>query len=117
MIDCSSEEVHLTVDLLEHLVEVPLRVARFHSRDPALPVLSREHRPEAMRPESDRLVADVDSELMQQVLEFRSDSGIRTYISTATRMSSRLLMKHMNRLGLIMGKRLAAARPDAGQFP
>ena len=59
----------LTVDLHEHLVQVPAPLARFHAFDPALPDLRSKHRAEPMPPEPNRFIADLDAALMQQVLD------------------------------------------------
>ena len=69
MIDGAPQVVTLAIDLHEDLVEMPTPVAGFHALDPALPDLRSEHRPEPMPPKSDRLVANVDAPLVQQVFD------------------------------------------------
>src|SRR6056297_446378 len=69
VIDGAPEVVHLAVDLHEHLVEVPSPVAGLHALDAALADLGSEQRTEAMPPEPHRLVADLDTALMQKILD------------------------------------------------
>ena len=69
VIDRAPEVMHLTVYLHEHLFETPPPGARTHALDPAFPDLGREHRPEPMPPEPDRLVADLDASLAQKILD------------------------------------------------
>lgn len=69
VINGSPEVVSLAVDLHEHLVEMPSPLARPHTLDPTFPDLGCEHRAEAMPPEPDRLVADVDPTFVQQVFD------------------------------------------------
>jgi len=69
VIDRAPEIMPLAVDLHEHLVEVPSPVAGFHALDPAFPDLSGEQRAEPMPPEPDGFMADLDTALMQQILD------------------------------------------------
>jgi len=61
--------MRLTIDIHEHLVQVPapLRVAPV--LDTPLPDLGSEHRTEPVPPEPHRLMADVDAALEQQILD------------------------------------------------
>lgn len=52
-----------------------------------------------MPPEPHGLVADFDASLMQQVLDISQRSGNRTYIITARRMISGLVLNHLKGLG------------------
>jgi len=69
MIDGPPQVVPLSVDLHEHLVQVPTPLARAHPLDPALPDLRSKHRPEPVPPEPDGLVADLDPALVKKVLD------------------------------------------------
>ena len=59
--------VRLTIDLHEHLVEVPSPAAGLHPINPTLPNLGGEHRAEPMPPGPNRLVANIDAAFMQQI--------------------------------------------------
>ena len=67
MIDSPPKIVSLTVDLHEHLVQMPAPSAGFHTLDPALSDLSSEHRAEPMPPISHRFMADIDAAFVQQI--------------------------------------------------
>ena len=69
MIDGAPEVVPLAVDLHENLVEMTPPVARSQPLDPALLDLICEHRAEPMLPKPHRLVADVDTTLVEQILD------------------------------------------------
>lgn len=71
----ASKVMHLTVDLNEHLVEMPPPAARAHALDAALSDLDRKNRPKSMPPEPDSLVAYVDSALVQQVFDISQRQG------------------------------------------
>lgn len=64
MVDGSPEVVSLTIDLHEHLAEMPPPSARSHALDAAFLDLGREHRPEPVLPVSTRLVADIYAPLV-----------------------------------------------------
>jgi hypothetical protein len=55
-----------------------------------------------MPPEPDGLVTDVDTALVQQVLDMRRDSGNRVYIITARRMISGLALNQRKGPGLVI---------------
>ncbi len=57
----------LAIDFDEELVPMPPQMAQPHAFNPAPLVLCSEHRTEPMPPVPDRLVADVDTALMQQI--------------------------------------------------
>ena len=59
----------LTVDIHEHLVEVPPQLAGPHALDPELSDLRGEHRVETMPPEPDGFVADIDPALVEHDLD------------------------------------------------
>ena len=61
--------VPFTVDLHEHLIQMPASAAGFHTLDPALLYLGSEHRAAPMPPEPHSLVTDVDAALVQQILD------------------------------------------------
>ena len=69
VIDGAPEVVPLAVDLHENLVEMTPPVARSQPLDPALLDLICEHRAEPMLPKPHRLVADVDTTLVEQILD------------------------------------------------
>ena len=69
MIDGPPKVVPLTVDLHEHLVQMPAPPAGFHARNPALSDLGREHRAEPMPPVSHRFMADIDAAFVQQIFD------------------------------------------------
>ena len=58
----------LTVDLHEHLVEVPSPPAGSHALYPAFPDLGGEDRTEPVPPVPDRIVTDIDTVFVQQIL-------------------------------------------------
>jgi hypothetical protein len=69
MIDGPPEVVPLAVDLHENFVEVVAPLAGFHALDPALADPGGEHWAEPVPPETDGLVAHIDTALVQQVLD------------------------------------------------
>src|SRR6056297_590952 len=69
VVDGSPEVVPLAVDLYENLVEVPPPVAGLHAPDAPLTDLGGELRPKPVPPESNRLVTDLDTTLVQQILD------------------------------------------------
>ena len=79
----------LAVDPDEHLVEVPAPVTKAtHPIHPLAPDVGREQRAEPVPPQPYRLVANVDTQLEQQVLDVANDNGNRTYIITTNRITS-----------------------------
>ena len=68
MINSPPQVMPLTVDLHEHLVQVPAPSAGFHAFDAALADLGGEDRAKAEPPEPDGLMADVDATLVKQIL-------------------------------------------------
>ena len=70
VVDSAPEIVFHPVDLHENLVEMPPTMPEIpHRLDAAAPDLRRENRPEAVPPESHRLMRDVDAALVQQILD------------------------------------------------
>ena len=70
MIDGPPEVVHLAVDLHVDLVEMPFPVGVLaHPLDPLPADLGGEHWTEPVPPQPDRLMADIDPALVQQVLD------------------------------------------------
>lgn len=70
LIDRSPEVYHLAVELHVQLVEVPTPVAEdSHPRHPVAAYVAGKHRSELVPPHPDRLVADIDPALEQQVLD------------------------------------------------
>jgi hypothetical protein len=63
------EVVPLAVELHENLVEMPPPIARPNPFDPAYSFLIGEHRPKPVPPKPHRLVADVDTTLVEQILD------------------------------------------------
>src|SRR5271157_1941702 len=70
MVDGAPEIAELAVDLHEGLIQMPppLRIAA-HVRHPLLSDLSGEHRAKPVPPKPDRLMADVDPALGQEILD------------------------------------------------
>ena len=93
MIDGTPKIMSLTVDLHEHLVQMPTPMAGFQTLDPPFSDLRSKQWTEPMPPKSNGLVAHVDAAFVQQIFQFLSDSGNRTYIITARRMISGLVLK------------------------
>jgi hypothetical protein len=77
MIDGAPEIAELAVDLTKTFVQVPspLRITA-HVRYPFLSDLSSKHRAKPVPPKPDRLMANVDPALGQEVSTLRSDRGI-----------------------------------------
>jgi len=94
----------LATDLYDYLVEVPPPVAGFHALDPAIADLGGEHRAKPMPPETDRLVADINAALVQQVLDVSKRQREPDVQHTASRMISGLVLNHLKALGLNMGR-------------
>ena len=70
VIDSSPEVDHLTIELHVHLVEMPLPVAKLtHAADPLPADVGCENGAEPVPPMPNRLMADVDPPLEQQVLD------------------------------------------------
>jgi hypothetical protein len=68
---------------------MPLPVAKAsHATDPLPANVGSKDRPEPVPPLPDRLMADIDAALESRSSTFLSDSGKRTYISTAKRITS-----------------------------
>ena len=61
--------VPFTVDLHEHLIQMPAPAAGFHTLDPALSYLGSEHRAEPMPPVSHRFMTDINATFMQHVFD------------------------------------------------
>ena len=76
MIHGAPEVVHLTVDLHEHLVQVPLPVrVCAHLADPFLADLCGKQRAKSVPPKSNRFVADIDAAFVQQILDIAERKG------------------------------------------
>lgn len=67
MIDGPPKIMSLTVDLHEHLVQMPAPPAGFQTLDPPFLDLRSKHRTEPMSPKSNDLVAHVDAALVEQI--------------------------------------------------
>jgi hypothetical protein len=65
-------------------------------------------------PEPDRLVADLDTALVQQILDVPNDYGNRTYSITAMRVISGLVLNDLTGLGCKATD--PPAPPQAGFF-
>ena len=63
------KEVHFSVDLHEHLVQMPTPPDRFHPGDPVFSAPGCEHLAEPMPPISHSVIADFDAAFMQQILD------------------------------------------------
>jgi hypothetical protein len=74
-----------------------------HPIDPLPADLSGAHRTEPVPPITDRLVADVDAALVQQVLDVAQRQRVLTYIITTRRITSGDELKYRNGLaGLVV---------------
>src|SRR6056297_9733 len=111
VIDGAPKVVPLPVYLHEHLVMVPPPAAGFHTVDPALADLGGEHRAEAMPPEPEGLMADVDAALMEQILDVpeRQREPYVKHHGQADNLRARLEVAE--RAAFLHGKRLPAALP------
>jgi hypothetical protein len=69
MIDSAPQVVLLPINLLENFVETPLSAAQLHGLDPTLSDLRRKHWSKSLPPIADGFVADVDTALVQQILD------------------------------------------------
>ena len=94
MVDSAPEIAELAVDLHERLIQMPppLRIPA-HVRYPPFSDLSGEHRAELVPPKPDRLMADVDPALGQEILDVAQRQWYFTHISTARRIISGELLK------------------------
>jgi hypothetical protein len=62
-----------------------------------------EHRTEAVPPQPHGFVADIDPALEQQIFDLPQRKGIRTYIITASRITSGELLKQRKGLRIAAG--------------
>ncbi len=70
MIDGAPEIASLTVDAHKHFIQMPSPLNVPASRPPLpFPEFGGKERPEAVPPETDGFVADVDASLVQQVFD------------------------------------------------
>ena len=70
MVNSAPEVIGLTFDPHENLVQMPLPLRQdSHPRRPLAPDLGGEYRAETVPPVPDRFVADIDSALVQQILD------------------------------------------------
>ena len=65
-------------------------------RDPLLPDLGGEHRAKLVPPKPDRIMADVDPALGQEILDVAQRRRVLTYIITTRRITSGELLKYRN---------------------
>lgn len=92
-----------TIDLHEHLVEVPAAVAVGpHRINAATPNLSCEELAEWSPPDPYRLMRDTDASFVQQILDIAQREGKRTYIIIAMRMISGEVLKCRKIAGRVM---------------
>ena len=83
----------LTVDLHKNLVQMPLPIRiRSHPTDPVSADLCREHWTKFIPPETDSFMADVDAAFVQKILHIAKRKRETTYIITARRMISELVL-------------------------
>ena len=94
MIHGAPEVVHLAVDLHVNLVQVPLPVRKgLHPTDPVSADLCCKHRAKSVPPITHSFVADLYAALVQKIFNIAKRKGNRTYIMTARRMISGLVLK------------------------
>lgn len=67
MIHCAPQVVPFTVDLHEHLIQMPAPAAGFHTLDPALSYLGSEERAKPMPPISHRFMTGIDATFVEQI--------------------------------------------------
>lgn len=67
--------------------------------------------PKTLLPEPDRLMADLDPALMQQVLHVPGKRGTRTYGITARRITSSEVVKDRNGLDRVMPRKVPEPLP------
>ena len=107
VVDGSPEVVPLAVDLYEK----PRRGAIASGwiscpPDAPLPDLGGEHRPKPVPPKPNRLVTDLDSTLVQQILNVpKRQRGTGVYIMTAKRMISDDVLKYLKGSRLVIWER------------
>jgi hypothetical protein len=70
--------------------------ARAEVRDPLRPDLGGEHRAKPVPPKLDRIMADVDPALGQEILDVAQRQRVLTYIITTIRITSGELLKYRN---------------------
>jgi hypothetical protein len=100
MIDRPPEVHHLAVQLHVHLVEVPAPVAETaHSTYLLTADIAGEHRAEPVPPHPHHLVTNAMPRSNSKSSTLRSESGNRTYIMTASRITSGAELKRRNGLG------------------
>jgi hypothetical protein len=97
MVDGAPKIAKLAVDLHKRLIQMPtpLRVAAY-VRYPPLSDLGSKHRTKPVPPKPDRLMADVDPALGQEILDVAQRQRDFTYIITTRRITSGELLKYRN---------------------
>jgi hypothetical protein len=86
--------MRLAVDLHEYLIQMPLPVCpRPPSINPSAPNFSGKQWAKSVSPKPERLMADLDAALMQQILNISTQKRKWTYIKTANRMKLRRFLK------------------------
>ena len=79
MIDSPLKIMSLTVDLHEHLVQMPAPSAGFHTDNPPLSDLGSKQRTEPMPPISHRFMTDINAMLMQQIFH-RAERQLKPHV-------------------------------------
>lgn len=93
----SPEVEHLPIDPHIHLVQMPPPMPETpHVAHSLAPDIGRGHATEAVPPQPDRFMADIDPTFEEQISTFRNDSGKRTWSITTRRMMSGEEWKYRN---------------------
>jgi hypothetical protein len=93
VIDGPLKIVRLAINLHEYPVQVPLPVRICAHLTDSFPAdLSGKHRTKSIPPKPNRLMADVDAAFVQKILHIAKRKRETTYIITARRMISELVL-------------------------
>ncbi len=91
MINSTPKVMCLAIDLDEHLVQVPAPLRKRPMMKASFPDRGRKRRTEPVPPVPNRLVADIDAPLEQNILDLSQRQ--RIYIITTRRITSGELLK------------------------
>ena len=109
MIHGAPEVAHLPVYFHEHLVEVPSPAARSHALNPTLPDLGGKPRPKPLPPEPDGFMADIDTALVEQVLDIAKREREPNVHHHSQADDFGAALKTFERVGFGHGRTLASA--------
>ncbi len=112
MIDGPPKVMSLTVDLHEHLVQMPPPPAGFHSGNPPFSDLRRKHRTEPMPPVSHSLMTDIDAAFVQQIFDIakrQRETDVQHH-RQADNLTARFEIAEWIRLGHLQTLQIRSAR-------